>query len=228
MTEWLTLTTSLILFYRDDYPGSRNSYNNPPGDYSQGQGYNDNYGDPAEFNQSGYREGAPPPGGGNYHDPYYDDRQDSSFRGDPYSNQNFAPNGDDRYSDQQNNSLPPRHDDSFQRSDPRVNDSFQRENMNGPQGQYNQSFEQDRYPEATPRTRGSYDGVNSDPRFDPRYDQGQGQYEGEPGYGNSFDRGEPQMNGHDQPPPQYIDDYNQGQPGLFKFKTFYLTLYPKC
>ncbi|XP_070200650.1 splicing regulator ARVCF-like isoform X2 [Littorina saxatilis] len=212
---------------RDDYPGSRGSYNRPADGYD-GQGYNDNYADPPYAGQPSYRDS--PMGDPNLQPHQYTDYPDDrdvhqgpphndSYRQSPYHSQDYAappPNGhDDPYSDRHNDSLPPRHDDSFQGMRP-----------GEAPGHFNQpSYEQDRYSDA-PRQRASYDhdgpqgqyGPDEVPRYRGSYDhEGPLDESGGPRYRGSYGPEDPQ-DGYLNPPPEenapprYHDDYEHQGP----------------
>ncbi|KAL8618746.1 hypothetical protein ACOMHN_015156 [Nucella lapillus] len=215
---------------RDEYPGSRNSYNQA-GDGYPGQGYHDNYADPGNMSHPSYRDspmGDPQmgPHGAGYGD-YQDDRDlphggggpyNDSYRESPYHQQEFPAgppaNGgvdEDGYSDRGGKGGygdgygPPRHDDSFQGG------------MDPAAHALQPSFEQDRYSD-DPRQRGSYD--QEAPRQRGSYDQGgppleQFGAENGPGYRRSYDEG---AGGYGPPPaldesgPRYRGSYDQEVP----------------
>jgi hypothetical protein len=208
-----------VSVHREEYPGSRNSYNNGPGpgDYGGPQSYNDSYADHPSYGQgySGdYQDDRDLPQGG----PPYDD----SFHQSPYHGQDYPPpngrdypppNGrleDDYHLDRQNDSLPPRHDDSFQG---RPGD---------PPAQYGQgSFDQDRYSDSG-RQPGGYDSMDPNSRYRGSYDNGPEGYQGPVGEGNpryrgSYDQEDPSAPypPDDNPPPRYMESYDprgQGPP----------------
>lgn len=173
-----------------------------------------------------------PPQGGSYPD-YQDDRNipqgppyDDSYQESPYHHQDYnAPphNGqleDDHYSDRHNDSLPPRHDESFQGMRP-----------GDPVEQYNHpSYDQDRYSDV-PRQRSSYDqdgpmgqhGMEDGPRYRGSYDHEGPGYGGPyggpplddaPRYRGSYDHEDPQGQygappPDDNTPPTYLDDHDR-------------------